>query len=73
MQYALRVFLLFHSGFRRTTGAKSAPRPTWEIDMLHRVDSTISGFSLSRWVISLSFGGIRHLFSIENVSSFSTG
>ncbi|KIJ56569.1 hypothetical protein M422DRAFT_22728 [Sphaerobolus stellatus SS14] len=48
IQYSLRVFLLFHSAFRRTPAAKAAPRPTWEIEMLHRTDSTIAGLSLSR-------------------------
>ncbi|KAF8528907.1 hypothetical protein BU17DRAFT_73160 [Hysterangium stoloniferum] len=50
IQYSMRVYLLCHSGLRNSRWAVSsgASRPTWEIAMLQRFDSTIAGLSLAR-------------------------
>jgi len=49
IQYSMRVYLVFHSGLRSSRFAsKGLSRPTWEIAMLQRFDSTIAGLSLAR-------------------------
>jgi len=49
IQYAMKVYVLFHVGFSsRYASAKGSTSPRWERSLIRRLDSTMSGLSLSR-------------------------
>lgn len=64
MQYSLKVYLLFHttamaSGFMRKRG-----RPSWELELVKRLERTVAGFSLTRRCLIL-FDWLEPLTSIQ--------
>lgn len=48
IQYSLRLYLLFHSTFSRTSFFKLSKRPSWEAEVIKRFETAIGHLSLTR-------------------------
>ena len=50
MQYSLKVYLLFHTTVGTSRFLVRRAKAPWESDLLQRLESTVSGLSLTRYV-----------------------
>lgn len=53
IQYSMRVYLFFHAGLRNSRMGTKGARSPWEIELFQKLDSTMSGLSLTRSVVPL--------------------
>ncbi|KDQ64799.1 hypothetical protein JAAARDRAFT_28436 [Jaapia argillacea MUCL 33604] len=73
-QYSLKVYLLFHYTLSFSNVLRKQTRPPWEKELVNRLESTVSGFSLSRRCLIL-FEWLTPLTSVlaNHPVPFSTG
>ncbi|KZT26946.1 hypothetical protein NEOLEDRAFT_1131435 [Neolentinus lepideus HHB14362 ss-1] len=64
MQYSLKVYLLFHSSVMATGFMRNRGRPVWELELVKRLEETVSGFSLTRRCL-IMFDWLTPLTSIQ--------
>ncbi|KAI0080763.1 hypothetical protein K474DRAFT_1637265 [Panus rudis PR-1116 ss-1] len=71
MQYALRMYLLFHSSVAVLGSSK---RPPWEVVLFRRFETAISGFSLTRKCLILFnwLSPLNTILSEHSVDPFAT-
>jgi len=50
IQYSMKVYLLFHLAVSRRVPVQGARKSAFEAGLLRRLESTVSGLSLTRWV-----------------------
>ena len=50
IQYSMKVYLLFHLAVSRRVPIQGARKSAFEVGLLRRLESTVSGLSLTRWV-----------------------
>ncbi|KAF8897369.1 hypothetical protein BD779DRAFT_1667359 [Infundibulicybe gibba] len=53
IQYSIRVYLVFHTSLTGSRLLRRPARPPWEVELLKRLQSTASGFSLTRKLLIL--------------------
>jgi hypothetical protein len=49
MQYGLKVYLLFHASVGSSRFLAHRAKTPWETDLVRRLESTVSGVSLTRY------------------------
>ncbi|KAK7061579.1 hypothetical protein R3P38DRAFT_2830272 [Favolaschia claudopus] len=48
IQYGLKIYLLFHTSLATSRLLRRPTRPPWEKELVHRLKSTVDGFSFTR-------------------------